>query len=303
MTRNALSLTLCVAAAALLLSAPASAAPSSKRYQAVQARIAAARQADRRSFQSLASLKARVPELDRKKRGRYAALTPILRAMGPGALLPMLEELSASRPETLTGTARTAWRGGLLEALGALHDPAVTPVARRVIDDESDPVVIRAAASAIGNVGDQEALDALLPLAAAPGPKQIPVILGMGECRRLAAAKALAALLAKHPGEDVATALVKALGELATAWAWQTPRLAALKEGDAVRALGAAALVEAYARHGGAVREAAVKAVLLVDAPQTPALIERAKAGASAGTQEALSSLAARFAASPFRRK
>ena len=279
--------------------AAATAQPWTKQVKAVQKQIAAARRADPAAFSTLAAVKARVPELDRKKRGRLAAVTPLLRALGPGALLPMLDE--ATRPETLTGTARTAWRVGVLEAVGALRDPRATPVLRQVIAEESEAAVIRAAAGALGNAGDLEAVQALTTLATTRGPKQLAVIAGMGECRRLAAARTLAGMLARRPGEELARTLARALGELGTAWAWETPRLAALGEGPAVRAAAAGALVDAFARYEGSVRDAAATGILLVDAPRTLELITRARSGASRALQLELDRLAHRVERSPLR--
>jgi HEAT repeat protein len=285
---------------AVALPATVAAAPWTKQHGAVQKQIAAARRDDPSAFTALAAVKSRVPELDRKKRGRLAAVTPLLRALGPRALLPMLDE--ATRPETtLTGTARTAWRVGLLEAVGALRDPRATPVLRQLIAEESEVAVIRAAAGALGNLGDLEAVQALTALATTRGPKQLAVIAGMGECRRLPAARTLAGLLARRPGEELALALVKALGELGTAWAWETPRLAALAEGAAVRALAAGALLDAFVRYDRHVRDAAATGILLVDAPRTLELIGRARAGAPRALQAELDRLSRRVERSPLR--
>jgi HEAT repeat protein len=272
-----------------------------QRYTTTLAQIAAARQSDPRAFQSVARLRARMPELDRRKRGRLVPVMPLLRSLGPRALLPMLGELTAATPETLGGGARLAWRIGLLEATGALRDPRATPVLRRLLATESEPSIVRAAAGALGDLGDQEAVDVLTALSATPGPRRLPVIAGMGRCRRLPAARALAQALAQRPREELAATLAKALGELGSAWAWETPRLTALNEGAAVRAVAAGALVDAFVRYGGAVQRAAETAILVVDAPQTLALIAKAGAVASPALQAELARLAARVERSPLR--
>jgi hypothetical protein len=291
-----LAASLCASAALAHL---AEAAPSPRRYQTTIAAIAAARRADPSAFQAVAAVRGRVPELDRHKRGRLAPVAPILRAIGPRALLPMLEALVATEQPPLTGTARVAWRVGLLEAIAVLRDPRATPVLRKVLVDEADPAVVRAAAAALGSLGDVESLEILGPLVTTAGPKQHAVIAGMAECRRLPAAKTLVGLLSQRPDEETARVLCKALGGLGSAWAWETPRLRALGEGNAVRGLAVQALLGAFVRYGGEVREAAETAIILCDAPQTLELISRARASAPDALRADLARLASRVEHSP----
>jgi hypothetical protein len=298
MKRQLLTITILAA-----LAGAASAETLAARERVLAAQIVAARRARPASFRALADLKATIPELDRRKRGRLAPVMPRLRALGPAALLPMLEELGATgRGEPLAGSALVAWRVGLLEAVGALADPRAVPVLVRALERESEPAVVRAAAGALGSIGSDEAASLLSARATrAGGARQLALVAGMGQCRRLAAARALAGMLARRPGDELAAALAKALGELGTAWAWQTPRLAALGEAAAVRALAATALVDAFVRTPAA-REAATTALLLVDDPGTPAAIARARRGAPAALESALAGLARRIEQSPFRR-
>ncbi len=274
----------------------------SPRYQALLRQISLARKDDPSAFQALAGIKARMPELDRRKRGRLAPVTPRLRALGPRALLPLLEELSSSKSGSLGGTARVGWRVGLLEAVGVLRDPRATPVLRRVLQGESDAAIVRAAAAALGALGDQESVDLLTALSAHPGGKQLAVIAGMGECRRLAAARTLARLLAQQPREELAAALVRSLGEMGSAWAWETPRLATSPEGPALRGVAARALLDAFVHSAGQLQQAAESAILLVDAPGTLELIAQMKSDVPAALRSALERLAQRVAHNPLRR-
>ncbi len=63
----------------------------------------------------------------------------------------------------------------------------------------------------------------------------------------------------------------------------------------------AAALVAAFLRSQGSLRDAASNALMVVDAPETPALIDAAQASASLEQRTALAALRARFANNPTR--
>jgi hypothetical protein len=67
-----------------------------------------------------------------------------------------------------------------------------------------------------------------------------------------------------------------------------------------VRATAAAALVDAFVREPS-LRSEASNALMVVDAPSTPALVAAAKPFASSDTVAALDRLLARFAANPAR--
>lgn len=300
-------------ASALALAAPAAHAaegvlvapariPTAART-ALAADIAKARAKNPEPFQAFASLRASVAELDAKKRGRLAPLTPRLRAMGPDALLPMLEHVAFDAPSrgSLTPAAWLALRVSLLEAIGAIRDPRAVPVLIAVLDGDTDEEpVVRAAAAALGAMNTDAAAQKLVALATTPGAKQRGVVLGMGECRRESVAKALASIVDKGDTALVHAA-VKALGDVGNAWAWKTPAVAASGEEASTRAAAVRALVQAFVRTSGETRDAATTALLVVDSPETPALIAAAKSGASADLAAALDVLAERFAKSTAR--
>ncbi|MHB8873450.1 MAG: HEAT repeat domain-containing protein [Myxococcaceae bacterium] len=299
MTRTSLFATI----AALGLSAAASPSWAAEPTVAsVRAEISRARRSTPKPFAALATLKQRLPELDAKKRGRLAPVAPALKSLGPAGLLPILEELLAARPDReLTPSARLSWRVGLLEAAGAVRDARASPVLREVLGAESDPVVLRAAAGALGKLGDEAALATLLPLAGAPGPKQLAIVEGLGECRRLPAAETLAKLLAEHPAERLGRAAIKSLGVLASSWAWETPALKAQPERAAVQAVAARALVGAFTTVQGEARVAAEASLLQVDSPEAPELIAAAKEKAAPADIAELDRLADRLAHNPLR--
>jgi hypothetical protein len=77
--------------------------------------------------------------------------------------------------------------GGRARGAGALGDGRAAPAVLQALRTESQPEVVRAAASALGQI-DPEAADVLVPLAVNPGPMQLPVVSALAECRTLKAA-------------------------------------------------------------------------------------------------------------------
>jgi HEAT repeat protein len=264
--------------------------------------IAKARAANPTIFKRTRALAATVDKADQRKRGPYASMTRFFFALGKPAVLPMLELLAVSGPARgkLTDTAWTSLRVSLIEAVGMHRDPIAVPVLEAILDHESEYFVVRAAAEALGRIGTDDSAHKLLGLALRSGPKQMAVLSALGDCRRPVVTEALAELL-RQPADATTTRLaLRALGTNGNAWAWKTPALAKTGEESAVRSTAAKALVAAYARlEDKDLRLTAQKAVLLVDHPDTPALIEAEKIGASPETRAALAALAAKLAKSP----
>lgn len=239
--------------------------------------------------------------LDAKSRGHRAPIALYLRGMGKQALDPMLEMLSGGpAAKGLPEGAVSAARRDLVEAVGLLRDPKAIAVVGGVLDRDADADVVRAASQALSRIGTDEAVARLrTALGRASGDRARAILAGMGDCRRKAGAEILAARLHAHPDEATARVLARSLGGAGNAWAWKT--LPARGEESAVRALAARALVGAFVAYDGEVREAAAKALLVVDDPSTTSLIASARAGASPDRAAALDALAARFAANPAR--
>jgi HEAT repeat protein len=256
------------------------------------------------AFYHVAKARDLAVDLEARRHGRYATITPHLKRLGPAALLPMLDALVFDGPDR-SGMSDKAWltlQVGLLEAVGALRDPKAVVVLEAVLDEPTvGPEVTRAAAEALGRVGTDRAVTKLIALSIKPGPKQQAVIRGMGDCRRFPIAQHLAALLRKQPEDAVALHVVKALGGVGNAWAWQTPPVRA-SERDVTRALAARTLVQAFVSYDGEVREAAAKALLVVDHPSTGSLvsIERQRATTD-GVRDQLDRLARRLEKNPLR--
>lgn len=280
-----------------------SALPQKERAVLV-ADIAKARRATPHAFSDLAKLRAELPQLDAQKRGTYAPITPILRNMGPEALLPMLEHLAVAAPQrgNLTDTAWTAWRVGLLEAVGALRDPRAEATLMAIVDGPPlDFEEARAAAAALGKLGTDEAADKLVALAEVAGPKQRSALAGMGACRREVVAIALSDAIDAQPREADARLIIRSLGNVGSRAAWATPIVAASGEESQTRQIAADALVRAFVMYEGETRKLASHALMVVDDPSTPDLIAAAKQGAPPMLAADLDRLAMRFADNPTR--
>jgi hypothetical protein len=261
------------------------------------AQIAQARAKDPSSFVTVREAVARASAVDAKARGHKAPVGRYLAALGPSALLPLLEIAAFDAPAT---EVTPKLRRDVVEGIGLLRDARALPVLGAIVERDTDDDVVRTAAEAMGRIGGDDAASALLSsFAAAKGSKRTAIASGMSDCRRLSIASALFAEIAKKPDEATARVLAKALGNVANAWAWKT--LASRAEEGAVREAAARALVATFVSYSAEARDAASNALMLVDAPQTPSLIAAARSGASPDTLAALDALSARFAKNPAR--
>lgn len=279
---------------------PAARLPAAART-ALLTEIDAARKAQPSAFAALATVRTALPELDAQKRGPLASVTPQLRSIGNDGLFPMLAELAveALPRGDLTDTAWLAWRIALLEAVGSIRDPRAEATLTAIVDGpETDFAVMKAAVEALGKVASDTAVARLIALSKTAGPKQKAAFAGMGECRRAKVAQALSQLVGARPGEASAKLLIRSLGNVGSAWAWKTPAVAVSGEEAAVRSTAAKALIGAYVAYEGALRHGAGDAILVVDDPSTPTLIEAAKKANPALTAD-LDNLAQRYANSP----
>jgi hypothetical protein len=265
--------------------------------------VAQARAIDSRPFVNVQSIVTNAPAADARARGRKAGTALYLAKLGPSALMPMLEMLALDAPKGIPAEAAPGVRRDLIEAVGLLRDAKALPVLTAILDDKSeDEETTTRAAEALGRIGTDEAaariLTALEASKAEVGRTRA-IITGAGDCRRLKVTEALATHLRTTTDEATARAAAKSLGRTGNAWVWQS--LADRSEESRVREAAARALVDAYVRRDGEARDAAAKAILVVDDAHTPALITEAKATASADAKKALDELATRFANNPSR--
>lgn len=266
--------------------------------------IEAERAKDPGAFAGVAKVRSELKTLDENKRGRLAALTPRLKALGTGGVWAMVEELAVdAKPRgDLPDSAWLAWRISLLEATGMLRDTRTEPVLRAVLDSkQAEFEVVKAAAEALARLSTDSAAAKLVKLAKKPGDKQKAVLAGMGHCRRTKVAEALAAALAAKPDAATTILLARSLGDVGSALAWKTPfvKQAGGAEESAVRTAAAKALVEAYAEAPEESLSKLTQAVLVVDHVSTPSFIAAAKKNTSSGGRARLDDLLQKFQESP----
>lgn len=304
----------CLAIAGLLLAPAARAsqgvllAPSQLPAQELSelgSQIAQARHDHPRAFRAVHAVRERIAELDGTRRGRYVPVGPMLKGLGPDALLPMLEllALDAEPQGALSASAWLALRAGLVEAVGSLRDPRARAVLTAILDaSDGEFLVVRTAAEALGKLADDAAVEKLVSLANASAEKRAAALAGMGECRRTTIALALSKAISEKPDEARAKAIVTSLGRVGNAWAWRTPavRVHANEERE-TRQTAARALMFAFTRYTGSLRQAASNALLVVNDPSTPALVKSARANASPELLRALEVFARRFDENPIR--
>ncbi len=268
--------------------------------------IAKAKEADPAAFERVHALARLAGELDARKRGRIAPMSPMLKSLGQAALWPMVELIAFDThrvdADAVTDSAKLALHVGLIEAAGLLRDDRLTPLWTALLDSSEPRVqVMRAAAEALARVDTDAAAQKLVALSRADDVQREAALWAMGNCRRVIVAERLAEALGEERDTLMAKRIVQSLGDVGNAWAWRTPSVKAKAEEDAVRRIAAEALIRAYLTFDGEVRQAASNALLVVDAPVTPTLIQSARQGRSAEQLADLDALAERFARNPTR--
>ena len=253
-------------------------------------------------FKRVSNARALAVSADQNKRGRVASITRPLQALGKEALLPMLEMLAIKAPHRgpLSDTAWTTLRVGLLEAVGSFRDQRSRPVLETIIKHEKNFDLVRAASEAMGRLGDNPSARTLVALAEKPQVNRLGVLAGLGECRRIVAAKALAKASRSAKGKEMAIVL-DSLADVGNAWAWETPAVQRSKEGSQVRKIAARALVDAFLQQHGQLQEKAAKSLLVVDHAGTRTWLQAARPKASKRKQAAIDAFLVRFKNNPIR--
>lgn len=278
-------------------------------WTSLNAQIAQARAETPAAFEAFDQIRSDLRTIDAAKRGPYAPMTRMLKALGPNGLMPMLEAIAvrAEPVDQLPESAQVAFEVGLLEASGALGDARARPVLRAVLDSSkvTEFLRVRAAAQGLGGVCDAPSAAALVRLATSDSVKRNPVLTGMGWCRRPEIADTLAT--AVTAGYDARTTrnIIRSLSDVGNSWVWQALARSGGSDVDrlgmAVRASAARGLLNAYVNLDGSLRRDAEKAILVVDSPDTPTLIEAAMTVAPPTARAALAHLKGRFATNPVR--
>ncbi len=264
--------------------------------------VARARAADPRPFAVVTDMISLAPEANARARARRAPIALYLARLGPSALLPILEKLAIDPPRGVPDDAAPLVRRDLIEAVGLLHDARGLPVLSAILEDASEDVeTTRTTAEAIARIGTPDAAAKILTeLGAAKPDRARAIVAGMGECRRFEITEALGERLRTATDDATALAATRSLGRAGNAWAWRAS--ADRADETRIRSAAARALVAAFVARRGEAREAAAKALLVVDAPESTALIAEARRGATPETVTALDGLASRLARSPLHR-
>lgn len=284
---------LTAAAVLLLLSAPA---PASERHPGLVASsltaaertrlelaVAQARDHHAAIFARVGDLAGLRPEIWRQRRERRPTVGRELRALGPDALLPMLEMMAfTGYPRSLSTNERLALEAGLLDAVAELRDARAEPILRAAFRAASERHVLLGAARGLGALGGDGNLTLLVEASHKLGIRREAAIEGLGACHSLVAAERLAAILEE---EDVASArrAVKALGAAGSSWAWATGQFGDAREGERLRNFAAARLAQACLARAELPVTEIVEALGMLEAPDTRAELEHVRARASDG--------------------
>ncbi|MBL8602035.1 MAG: hypothetical protein JNK72_08930 [Myxococcales bacterium] len=270
----ALSLLAGAATADPLLGAGAM-APTLER--ALQSQMRADRRAHPQAWQAVSSLQGIRPGVYRATRLQRPSVSRELRALGPDALLPMLDALAgAGFGGALSPAEREALTVGMLEAVGVLRDPRALPVLSAAYERASGPTMLRAAARGLAMSGDPAAL-ARVQRGASEGElaQRATSLAALGVSPNPAVTPWLVARLAA-PEPALVEAAAAALGERHSAWA-----ATARRQNDPDRALVARSLVASFLRADPAHERALQTAVLAVGGAETLAAIDALNTGAA----------------------
>ena len=274
----------------------------------LETNIAQARTREPSTFDAVRSVVAHADELDRRKQGRFAPMGPIFRGIArghAGAAMALLEPLVAPERFSLpsSDSARIALRAGLLEAAGDQRDPAAAPVFRAILANATETFEVRAAAEALGKLAASGSAESagdvalLARLATTPGPKQDAVVAGLGSCRRIGAARALASVASQGKRGMPAKWLLRSLAAMGSTWALATPNAAPAAEIPSIRETTArAAFAMFLAAQDDDVRSEAATALVVIDHPDAPRWVASARSSASPALATALDTLAQRLA-------
>lgn len=243
---------------------------------ATQVVVRDARVSDERVFYDLDESLRRWLDLPAGRRNE-AVLSRSLRALGqrqPAVLIDALAlGLRVDVPNDLRATVDTA----LVEALGRLKSGRALPVLRAAfVGQAADSTRVAAARGLAASCRDPEA-KLLLGHAITGDPLFRAAVEGLGRCLRADAAERLGDLLSAAPDSASARPIAAALGRLASQRIWTAPIRRDDPAGVRVRATAVRALAGAIARLDDAELP---RALAVVNHPETPAFLDRARAAA-----------------------
>jgi hypothetical protein len=200
-------------------------------------------------------------------RDRRAMITRSFRALGTDGLMPLLALIDDPHTD-LEPQARESLVVGAIEAVGRLRDRRSVPMLDRVLSATDErPLIIRAAAEAVGSLCTDEDISRLLVLAG-PGQRfEREGLSGLRGCRREAAARHLWDRLSSRPSAEVTIEVAEAIGYQASSWAWHAIGPARAAEGKALRTVAQQALLAARPTATGKALEAIDTALEMIGTP------------------------------------
>jgi hypothetical protein len=204
----------------------------------------------------------------------------------------MLESLAfdASQPG-LSLDEKEALIVGMLSAVGDLRDGRSTPVLAAILDAQpSSTPAAMAAARALGKACGSSERQILVSKSAEGEKVRAAALEGLGECRSLDSAKAIAKVAKSATDSDTKRSAVRALGVVGSSWAWAAAGKADDDEAIEVRTLASNTLIDVFVADAN-LRTESKRAVLKCEAPNALERVRSAKARADATTAKALESL------------
>ena len=133
--------------------------------------IASAKKADPQTFAKVNAVVAKADTLDQRKRGRIAAISPMLKPLGAPALWPLVSAMAfEAEAAPQHASAKLGLDVGVIEAAGALRDQRLVALWIALLDGREQRFeVVRAAAAALGKLDTDEAAKTLVALAKSDG--------------------------------------------------------------------------------------------------------------------------------------
>lgn len=257
------------------------------------------------AFLGLARIRASIPDLEAASRGRHAVVGPSIVGLGEGATAAILERLVLTDDGStiLSPTALAAWELGLIDSLGRIRDPRAAGVLDAVCrSPHVEPEVLRVAASALGRLETDSAAVTLVEASHATGDRGRAVLAGMGHCRRLVVARRLAEALPEQHEFDAHRDVARSLATVANSLVWRAELVTHPDEGEEIRSIATRALLFDFITRDEAERSTLVKALMVVDDPETNRLIDSQRASADPELLEALDDLQERLENNPVSR-
>ena len=238
--------------------------------------IERARHAHPEAFARIRTLEGHRPAAYRKTRGQEPSVLGELRALGPGATWALLDAVAGNGLDRGTSTERewSALREGLLLALAERRAPQAASVFEFLFASSDGEDTLRGAAIGLGMLGGERQRSMLIHALGSSGPRRAAALWGLRHVRDPKAAGSVAALLGRTTDDETARLAVRALGYMGSSWAWKTGRAGDAGHEEPVRRLCSDALLSAFERHDGRVREQAARSLSMVRHPSMLPRIE-----------------------------